>query len=76
MNAGRLDQSAYWAMRAWPLAPNVPLSHYYVSEPLIFLDPAVGQRWVAAGLARFKPDDPAGWRAHRPDGGCSGLAPR
>ena len=58
-NAGRIDQAAYWAMRAWPLAPNVPHSYYYVSEPLVALDLDVAERWLAAAAARFKPDDPA-----------------
>jgi len=57
--AGRLDQSAYWAMRGWPLVPNIPNSYYHVAIPLLFLDNAAGERWLAAAAARFKPDDPA-----------------
>ena len=60
LNAGRLDQSAYWAMRAWPLAPNVPNAYYHVSIALGFFDDDIARRWVAAAAARFKPDDPAG----------------
>jgi TolB-like protein/tetratricopeptide (TPR) repeat protein len=60
LNAGRLDQSAYWAMRAWPLAPNVPNSYYHVAIALNFLDAHIAQRWLTAAASRFKPDDPAG----------------
>jgi TolB-like protein/Flp pilus assembly protein TadD len=58
--AGRLDHGLYWAMRMWPLVPNIPNSYYHVAIPLIFLDNAVAERWLAAAAARFKPDDPAG----------------
>jgi TolB-like protein len=58
--AGRLDHGLYWAMRMWPLVPNVPNSYYHVAIPLLFLDNAVAERWLAAAAARFKPDDPAG----------------
>jgi TolB-like protein len=60
LNAGRLDQSAYWAMRAWPLSPNVPNAYYHVSLALGFFDDDIARRWVAAAAARFKADDPAG----------------
>jgi tetratricopeptide (TPR) repeat protein len=59
LNAGRLDQATYWTMRAWPLAPNVPTSWYHLALSLIFLDPALAERWVDAGLARFKSDNPS-----------------
>ena len=58
-NAGRLDEAAYWAMRAWPLAPNTPNAYYHVALPLVHLDQAAGERWIAAASARFRPDDPA-----------------
>ena len=60
LNAGRLDQSAYWAMRAWPLAPNVPNAYYHVSLALGFFDDDIAQRWIAAAASRFKANDPAG----------------
>lgn len=59
LNAGRLDQAAYWTMRAWPLAPNVPTSYYHLALSLIFLDPALAERWLDAGLARFKSANPS-----------------
>ena len=58
--AGNLDLSAYWAMRAWPLGPNLPDSYYHLTHPLMLLDQPLSERWVAAAAARFKPDDPGG----------------
>ncbi len=57
--AGRLDHGMYWAMRMWPLVPNTPNSYYHVAIPLLFLDLTVGERWLAAAAARFRPEDPA-----------------
>jgi TolB-like protein len=57
--AGRLDHGLYWAMRMWPLVPNLPNSYYHVAVPLLFLDNAVAERWLAAAAARFRSDDPA-----------------
>jgi TolB-like protein/Tfp pilus assembly protein PilF len=60
LNAGRLDQAAYWAMRAWPLAPNTPNSYYHVTIALSFFEDDIAQRWIGAAAARFKADDPGG----------------
>ena len=60
LNAGRLDQSAYWAMRAWPLAPNLPNSYYHVMLALSFFEDGVPQRWIAAAASRFNANDPLG----------------
>ena len=57
LNAGRLDQSAYWAMRAWPLGPNVPFSYYTLAHSLMFIDDSLARRWLAAAVSRFKPEE-------------------
>ena len=63
-NAGRLDQSFYWAKRGFPLAPNMPNSYYHVAAPLMMLDHASAERWLQAAIARF-PADYRGGGAHR-----------
>jgi tetratricopeptide (TPR) repeat protein len=60
IDAGRVDQAFYWARRAFPLAPNLALSHYQLALPLIFLDNAVAERFLRAAARRFAPDDPGG----------------
>jgi len=62
LNSGRLDQSAYWSMRGWPLAPNLSYSYSHVGLTLVMLDEAVAERWVAAGIARFGADNPTSTR--------------
>jgi TolB-like protein len=57
LNSGRLDQSAYWSMRGWPLAPNLSYSYYHVGLTLVMLDEAVAERWLTAAVARFGPDN-------------------
>jgi Tetratricopeptide repeat len=56
LNSGRLDQSAYWSMRGWPLAPNLSYSYYHVGLTLVMLDEVVAERWLAAAVARFGTD--------------------
>jgi protein kinase/serine/threonine-protein kinase len=56
LNSGRLDQSAYWSMRGWPLAPNLSYSYSHVGLTLVMLDEAVAERWLTAAVARFGPD--------------------
>jgi tetratricopeptide (TPR) repeat protein len=60
LNAGRLDQSAYWAMRAWPLAPNLPNSYYHVDAGAEFFRGRRPSAWIAAAASRFKANDPLG----------------
>jgi len=64
-NAGRMDQSFYWAKRSFPLAPNLAYTWYHVAGPLMMLDEAAGERWLRAGIARFPANDPTGvFRLH------------
>ena len=56
-NAGRLDQSVYWARRAVPLAPNVGHSYYHLGTPLMLLDAAAAEPWLQAIAARFPAAD-------------------
>ena len=64
VNAGRLDQSFYWAKRGFPLAPNLPTTYYHVAVPLMVLDHATAERWLQAAIARFGADHRGGG-AHR-----------
>jgi len=56
LNSGRLDQSAYWSIRGWPLAPNLSYSYSHVGLTLVMLDETVAERWLTAAVARFGPD--------------------
>jgi TolB-like protein len=58
--AGRFDQSFYWAMRAFPLAPNLANSCYHVGVPLLVLDDEAAGRWLLAAERRFPAADATG----------------
>lgn len=53
LNAGRLDQSMYWARRALPLAPNVTSSYYQLVNVWLFFDPDGAERLATAAIRRF-----------------------
>jgi TolB-like protein/tRNA A-37 threonylcarbamoyl transferase component Bud32 len=59
-NAGRLDQSVYWALRGVPLAPNLASSYYHLAIPLLVLDDAAAARVLAAAEKKFPVSDPGG----------------
>jgi hypothetical protein len=45
---GQLDESLYWARRAWPLAARGPGDAYHISVPLLLLrDDELSRRWMA-----------------------------
>ncbi len=52
-NAGRPDLALYWSKRAFPLAPNLAVSFFHVSIPLVWLDDVAAERWVQAAARRF-----------------------
>ena len=55
--SGQLDESLYWARRAWPLAARGAGDAYHISVPLLLLrDDELSQRWLA-NAARL-PDHP------------------
>ena len=46
--SGQLDESLYWARRAWPLGAKGPGDAYHISVPLLLLrDDELSQRWLA-----------------------------
>jgi serine/threonine protein kinase len=46
--SGQLDESLYWARRAWPLGARGPGDAYHISVPLLLLrDDELSQRWLA-----------------------------
>lgn len=46
--SGQLDESLYWARRAWPLGARGPGDAYHISVPLLLLrDDEVSERWLA-----------------------------
>ena len=46
--SGQLDESLYWARRAWPLAARGPNDAYHISVPLLLLrDDELSRRWLA-----------------------------
>jgi TolB-like protein/Flp pilus assembly protein TadD len=54
---GHYDESLYWAMRAVPLDPVSPVSHYHVSVPLLRLgDDLASERFLVRAARRF-PDN-------------------
>jgi tetratricopeptide (TPR) repeat protein len=62
MNAGRFDESLFWAKRAFTHAPNVASSFYTVSNPLLNLDNDACERFLRAAVKRFPPTAPGGIR--------------
>ncbi len=52
--SGQIDESLYWARRAWPLSARGPGDAYHISVPLLLLrDDELSRRWVAhAGRLR------------------------
>jgi tetratricopeptide (TPR) repeat protein len=51
---GRVDESLHWARKAFPLAPNLPVSYYHVAGPLMSLGAdAAAQRWLGMAEQRF-----------------------
>ena len=69
--SGQLDESLYWARRAWPLSAKGPDDAHHISCAGA---PASRRRTVAAvaGTRRTSP----GLRAHTDDGGQPGRVPR
>ena len=69
--SGQIDESLYWARRAWPLSARGPGDAYHISVPLLLLrDDELSRRWVAhAGRL-------SGLRAHRHHGRQPGGVPR
>ena len=54
---GHYDESLYWALRALPLDPVSPVSHYHVSVPLVRLgDDLASERFLVPAARRF-PDN-------------------
>jgi hypothetical protein len=46
--SGQLDESLYWARRAWPLGAKGPGDAYHISVPLLLLrDDELSRRWLA-----------------------------
>ena len=46
--SGQLDESLYWARRAWPLSARGAGDAYHISVPLLLLrDDELSQRWLA-----------------------------
>jgi serine/threonine protein kinase/tetratricopeptide (TPR) repeat protein len=46
--SGQLDESLYWARRAWPLSPRGPNDARFISVPLLLLrDDELSRRWLA-----------------------------
>jgi len=46
--SGQLDESLYWARRAWPLSARTAIDAYHISWPLLPLrDDALSRRWLA-----------------------------
>ena len=47
--SGQLDESLYWARRAWPLGAKGPGDAYHISVPLLLLrDDELSRRWLAS----------------------------
>ena len=46
--SGQLDESLYWARRAWPLSARGPNDAHHISVPLLLLrDDELSRRWLA-----------------------------
>jgi len=46
--SGQLDESLYWARRAWPLSARGPNDAHHISAPLLLLrDDELSRRWLA-----------------------------
>ena len=46
--SGQLDESLYWARRAWPLSARGPNDAHHISSPLLLLrDDELSRRWLA-----------------------------
>ena len=51
--AGRLDESLYWARRAWPLSAQQANAFYHISVPLVWIrDDVLTERWLAEAERR------------------------